>query len=396
MNNESSNDTILTNSPENFELRNELNRLKNELKKERSTYMRLLDSIGEGVVVVDANNTITLINKVAESLCGSNQVDVLGKDCKDHIKLVHQDTTPLAEEFWRKALHSRTQSNPGTDISLVHNNGEHIPVVVLVSPILDKDQKESQGSIITIRDVREERILEEARVSFISTASHQLRTPLAPIRWLSEMLLGGDAGSINEDQRKFVERIYHGTDRMIGLVNLLLKMARVEAGRVRVDPIETNLKEFIEKVSLTLKPYFDQKNQNLTILEGNTTKASVYIDQDMLWQVLQNLLSNASRYGNENTKIIVSLSKDDEFVQISVKDSGIGIPKAQVSRVFEKFFRADNAISLSAEGSGLGLSFVKTLVDRWGGKIWFESKEGTGTTFYFTVPKTLHTSIHES
>ncbi len=106
----------------------------------------------------------------------------------------------------------------------------------------------------------------------------------------------------------------------------------------------------------------------------------------MIWQVFQNLLSNASRYAPEKSTITVSIEKKDEMAEIAVIDKGIGIPKDSQSKIFEKFFRADNALKLVPEGSGLGLSLVRSLFEGWGGKIWFESKEGVGTTFYFTVP----------
>jgi len=273
-----------------------------------------------------------------------------------------------------------------TDISVVGKDGKVVPIVAVVSAVKNVQTKKVSGVIITFRDVREERTLEEARISFISVASHQLRTPLTSMRWFAEMLLLGDAGAINEEQKHFVDRIYEGTQRMINLVNLLLQIARVEAGRVRIEPTKISFQNLFKGVTLALRSLLDAKSQKLELKTIPDPFPEVSMDQEVVWQVFQNLFSNAIRYSPEKSTIAVLVTQEGEFAKVMVKDSGIGIPKEQQSRVFEKFFRAENALKLVPEGSGLGLSLVKALVDGWGGKVWFESEEGQGTTFYFTIP----------
>ena len=200
------------------------------------------------------------------------------------------------------------------------------------------------------------------------------------------MLINGDAGNLTEDQKHFVERIYEGTDRMIALVNLLLQIARVEAGRVKIEPMPVDLKTTTQGVLVTLKAMVEKKHQKIEITTDPQPFPTILLDQEVIWQVIQNLLSNALRYSDEASTILVSIVKKDEFVEYSVKDTGIGIPEHEKPRIFNRFFRAENALKKVPEGSGLGLSLVKLLVNNWGGKIWFESEEGKGTTFHVTIP----------
>lgn len=228
--------------------------------------------------------------------------------------------------------------------------------------------------------------LNDAKTGFISVASHQLRTPLTSMRWFSEMLLAGDAGEINEQQQSFVQRIYEGTARMVDLVNLLLQIARVEAGRVRIVPKPIDLRSTTEEVLQTIKTSIDAKSQKVEIKVNPDPFPAIPLDKEVIWQVIQNLLTNANRYSPKDGTVFISIVQKGREIEYSVKDQGIGIPEDQRNRIFEKFFRAENALRSVPEGSGLGLNLVKLLVEGWNGKIWFESEVGQGTTFFFTIP----------
>ncbi len=358
----------------------------NSADQERNMYLLLLASIGEGVLVLDVEKKVTIVNRVAEKTLGVKIADMVGKTFGELVTFVRANKEEVKAEFWDEVFATKLATSPANDLSIVNKEGEHIPIFIIVAPIFDPNTQESKGVIITFRDVREERALEEARIGFISTASHQLRTPLTSMRWFSEMLLGGDAGAITDEQKHFIERIYQGTDRMIALVNLLLQLARVEAGRVKVDPVPIDLKVTTEGVIMTTKVNFDNKKQKVDIKTDPIPLPVIPMDQDMLWQVIQNLLSNANRYAPIESTIFVMITQKTNEIEYTVRDTGIGIPKNQQARLFEKFFRADNAVASVPEGSGLGLSLVKSLVEGWGGKIWFDSEENKGTTFHFTIP----------
>jgi two-component system sensor histidine kinase VicK len=181
--------------------------------------------------------------------------------------------------------------------------------------------------------------------------------------------------------------IHKSVDRMISLINFLLQIARIETGRVKIEPRPLDLVATTQEVVASLSAALAEKPHTVTVGSIPEVLPKIPMDKDVLWQVIQNLLTNAIRYSEAGSTITVSLSQVDGFIQCSVKDQGIGIPKDQQARVFEKFYRAPNAFKLVPEGTGLGLSLVKSLVTDWGGQVWFETEEGKGTTFYFTIPQ---------
>jgi len=327
-----------------------------------------------------------LLNPAAEKLLEVSSSEAVGKKWSDTVKTYEGKTEISFEE--RSAVKALKENKViVTDLEDDHyyltSSGRKFPISSTTAPLTSNGVK---GIVKVFKDISFLKQLDEAKTGFISIASHQLRTPLTSMRWFSEMLIGGDAGKITEEQKHFVERIYQGTDRMIALVNMLLQIARVEAGRVKIEPVPIDLKATTQGVILTLKTILEQKGQVVEIKSEPESFPVIQMDQEVIWQVIQNILTNASRYSPEKSTIYVNIIKKGDFVEYSVKDTGIGIPKAYQARIFEKFFRAENALKMVPEGSGLGLSLVKMLVEGWGGKIWFETEEGKGTTFYFTIP----------
>ena len=367
-------------------LLDDANILENSLRKERDRIKTIISSMGEGLIVVNEKNKIILANPIAEKFLEISVKKLLGQDLNKVVPLysgeekIDPDKHPI-----RQALASSqiVVSNLEDNFFLHAASGRKFSTLIVAAPVLGEDLS---GAVMMFRDASEEKALDEAKIGFISVASHQLRTPLTSMRWFSEMLIDGDAGDINEEQKHFIERIYQGTERMINLVNLLLQIARVEAGRLKIEPTPIDFKNTTQGVIFTLKANLEAKKQKVEVKTDPDPFPTIPMDQEVIWQVIQNLLSNASRYSPEKSTIYVSVVKKDDFVEYSVKDTGIGIPKDQQAHMFEKFYRAENALKMVPEGSGLGLSLVKMLVERWGGKIWFETKENKGTTFFFTIP----------
>lgn len=359
-----------------------------ELKEEKDRATAVVTSMGEGLIVIDKKYKVISVNPQAARLLGVAADNPLNKPItalfslfKGKAELPFKDS-PFVQIF-QSAQAEAIVLDLEEDIYFNLVSGRRFPVAMTVTPLKGNG---ITGAIIVFRDISVLKQLDDSKSSFISVSSHQLRTPLTSMRWFSEMLISGDAGPITEEQKHFVERIYQGTDRMIALVNLLLQIARVEAGRVKIEPVPIDLKVTTQGVLLTLKANFEKKAQIVEIKSEPEPFPIIKMDQEIVWQVIQNLLSNASRYSPEKATIGVNIIKKGNFAQYSVKDSGIGIPKAQQARLFEKFFRAENALKMVPEGSGLGLSLVKMLVEGWGGKIWYETEEGKGSTFFFTVP----------
>ncbi len=234
-----------------------------------------------------------------------------------------------------------------------------------------------------------EKEVEKLKTEFVSLAAHQLRTPLATIKWTLKAFLDGDMGIISSEQKEYLDKIYSSNEKLIGLINDLLNVTRIEEGRYLYQPAYAQLKDIIQ---LMLKGYEDElahKNIQLQFdapLEG---LPEVLVDEEKIRLVIQNLVDNALRYTPGGGKVTVSMKRDTENMEnmeVRVQDTGIGIPIESQHRVFEKFFRADNAKKIETQGSGLGLYLAKNIVEAHGGTIRFESQENKGTTFIFTIP----------
>ena len=222
---------------------------------------------------------------------------------------------------------------------------------------------------------------DRAKNEFVSLASHQLRTPLSTVNWYAEILLGEDAGKINEDQRGYLEEIYNGNQRMIELVNALLY---VDLGSFAVNAKLTNIKEVADGVLSEFSRHVKRKN---TEIEKNYEEGSLmaHTDPSLIWIALQNLISNAIKYTPEGGKVTVGVKREEKNIIVSVSDNGYGIPKSAQKKIFTRLFRADNVVQVS-EGTGLGLYLVKAVADQTKGKAWFKSEENKGSTFYLSIP----------
>ncbi|MDP3057812.1 MAG: ATP-binding protein [bacterium] len=361
--------------------------LEYHLQKERDHVEAIVNSVNDSILVLGISLNVLLVNDSTEKILGKSKNDLVGKYLGDIID-IYKDNKKFSYRncFILNAVFSenRITTKIGENYSYVDRDGEKIPIVMAVSSL--RGTGRDRGVVLMIRDITSEKKLDDAKIGFISTASHQLRTPLTSLRWFSEMLLEGDAGKMNKNQKTFLNNIYEGVVRMINLVNLLLQMARVEAGRVKIEPVAVNLSKMTESVATAFKADLEKKNQKVVIKAIPKKIPDIYMDYDVIWQVLQNLISNAIRYSPKKGVITVKIEKKDKFVELSIKNEGIGIPKSQQERIFEKFYRANNAVQAAPEGSGLGLALVKLLVEGWRGKVWFESKEGKGATFFITIP----------
>lgn len=268
-----------------------------------------------------------------------------------------------------------------------------------ISPILGKDG-EVQFLVAIERDVTKERQVDKAKTEFVSLASHQLRTPLSAINWYAEMLMNGDAGQLTEDQKGFLKEIYNGNQRMVDLVNSLLNVSRLELGTFMVEPVATDLVALAKDVTHEFVALIATKKMNL-VENYQEGMPQISVDPKLTRIIFQNLVSNAIKYTPENGQVNVVLRalKVGETVGLthkevakapdilfSVSDSGIGIPLEQQGKIFSKLFRADNVRESNTEGTGLGLYIVKSILDQSGGKVWFESELGRGTTFYVIIP----------
>jgi signal transduction histidine kinase len=242
------------------------------------------------------------------------------------------------------------------------------------------------GTMLVLHDVTREKEIERMKTEFVSLAAHQLRTPLSAIKWSIQMLLEGDMGPVNAKQKEFLSRTYESNERMITLINDLLNVTRIESGRYLYQPAFVQLEDIIEAQMQLYKGEAERRGIALTFARPKEQCPKALVDPEKIGIVIQNLIDNALHYTSQGGEVTVSASHDTKELRVQVKDTGLGIPKGEQEKIFEKFFRASNVKKVHTEGSGLGLYITRHIVEIHGGKIWFESAEGKGTTFIFTLP----------
>ncbi len=264
------------------------------------------------------------------------------------------------------------------------------------------DLIERLGSGVAM-DVSVSRELAQAKSDFVSLASHQLRTPLSIVKWYSDYLLSGDCGELKKEQKKYIKEIFISNQRMIDLVNALLDVSRIDLRTFAIEPEPTKIVKKAEEAIKKFKKEITKKKINF---EKNFEKMPVLnLDPRLILIVFENILSNAIKYTPEGGKVRFIIRKTEANVLIKVSDTGVGIKRSDRHKMFTKMFRADNAKKMSAGGTGLGLYIAKAVIERSGGKIWYESpsldffvekekdkelksmmKKGMGTTFFITIP----------
>ena len=367
---------------------NDLEISKTQLEQEKAKMETLIETLPVGVAVSEyPSGFVTLINKTGLTLSGRNG----GQDDKEmdnfakYLFKANGAYYPL-EELPLVMVMKSGQSETKDDIFLSKPDDTKIQIRVTSVPV-----KNAQGKIATIvtifEDITKEKEVDRMKTEFISLASHQLRTPLSAMKWFLEMLLHGDAGELVPEQKEMIVNIDESNERMIELVNSLLNVSRIESGRIIVEPVPTDIKELLTGVQKEIQIKLNEKKQTLLIsVHDNLPK--VNLDAKLIRQVYTNLLTNAIKYSLDGGEISVFVSKKDDQLISQVSDNGYGIPEKDKNKVFGKFYRGENIVKKVTDGNGLGLYLVKAIIESSGGTIWFESTEGKGTTFWFSLPMT--------
>lgn len=355
------------------------------LEEQRVLAEALFTSIGDGAVATDEFGKITRINPTALKILGYSEREMIGAWFPKKIVSLTESGEPISlidRPITRAFLTGRTIVEK---TYYRKKNGQNVPVAITVSPIMLHGKP--VGAIEVFRDITLEYEIDRMKSDFISLASHQLRTPLSAIKTYSHMLLDGYMGDITAAQKKSLRTIVSAANRMNELISTLLNITRVESGNVTVTPKMVDAQQIAEEVNKEHMLAASDKDITLTINSGSAKPAMISTDVLLFKEVLSNLVSNAIKYTPENGKVDVVVKNRRYDVQLSVTDTGMGIPKYSQEQIFTKFFRAHNVVKQETSGTGLGLYLVKGLVDALEGKIWFESHEGKGTTFYVTLPK---------
>lgn len=229
------------------------------------------------------------------------------------------------------------------------------------------------------------RQLDKAKDEFVGMASHQLRTPLTSIKGYISMVLDGDAGKISDSQRQLLNEAFLSSERMVNLINDFLNVSRIQTGKFMIDKNPIDMAKLIGQELDNLKSTAEAHNLNFTY-EKPSDIPIIYADEGKIRQVVMNFLDNSIYYSKDNTSVKVSLLQRGDNVVFTVKDNGIGVPKSEMNRLFTKFYRATNARTKRPDGTGVGIYLAKKIIDSHNGKIIFDSVEGVGSTFGFSLP----------
>lgn len=344
----------------------------------------ILSSIGDGMIVTDRNGKVVIINSQAEIMLGWRLDEIKDKDMFDFVSVLDKDGG-LVNKNDNPIYLAMFSGQKTTNSSYYYVRRDHtkFPVAITASPVTLGG--EVTGTIFIFRDITREADVDRAKTEFVSLASHQMRTPLSTIRWYAEMLLSGDAGGLNDKQKEYLNIAYISTRRMIDLINSLLNVSRLELGTFSVEPELTDLREIADYAVKELEPQIS-RNQLVLKKHYDSSLPKINVDPKLMQIIFQNLISNAIKYTSAGGNIYVAIEKKGEEALVKVSDTGYGIPRYQQDQVFTKLFRADNIKEKDPEGTGLGLYIIRSIIDKIGGRIWFESVENKGTTFYATIP----------
>lgn len=231
---------------------------------------------------------------------------------------------------------------------------------------------------------KEHKQLENAKTEFLPITSHELRSPMTPMKAQLQMLMGDYFGKLNDKQKQSLDIVLRNTIRLDGIIQDFLEVSRIESARLKFQFIKTDLTKHVKRLVQEMHEFLPEKNIKLYSKIGKLPV--IEIDPDRVMQVLRNLINNAKKFSPENSKILITTEVKQNMIEFSVKDEGVGIKMSEQRKIFEPFYQVDNMYQHKSGGTGLGLAIVKGIVESQNGDIWVESQEGKGTTFYFTVP----------
>jgi uncharacterized integral membrane protein (TIGR00697 family) len=363
-----------------------ISRSKKEILEEEAE--AVISSIGDGIIITDEEGRIITVNKACEEMLGIAESELAGKLMVDAIKRYDESDNPIANEerTITKALEGQKVVTSMTRHAYFkRRDGSRFPVRIVVTPVII--DRAMMGAVEVFQDVSEEKKIDNMRKDFLSLASHQLRTPLAGMRWMIETLRKEIFGTMNQKQRKYLSNLYTINIQMIQMVTDMLNVLHIESGTIRVSKQWFPVVSVCKEVVSVMEPAAKERNVKIQVHVSDTALIDINSDVTLVKTILESLVSNAVNYSRARGKVVLDAHEHGEEVVISVQDNGIGIPEDEQKRIFERFYRASNAKHFRVDGTGLGLYIASVLAEKIGARLSFESSPGKGSTFYLHIQK---------
>lgn len=361
--------------------------LLNQVQAEGRKNKAIVEGIADGVLMLDEDLRIQLINPAAATILGRPKNEFENKHPEE--LLPAQLTRPedhLLQELCRLIQTHLPLTDPNAEPdSSPHQIQIENKVILVILAKVSITPNVPASALIVLRDISREAELDRIRNEFISTVSHELRTPMTSIKGYTDLLSSDKIGPLTETQRKFVQVIKNNANRLTALVNDILDVSRIDTGRIKLNPHFINLTTLIQDVLTGFSNQIKSKSLRVTT-HLPADLPPIFADSNRVTQVLINLLSNAIKYSPEKEQIIISASIHPQFMQIDIRDTGVGIPQEDIPYIFDRFYRSERDENYLVEGTGLGLSIVQLFVEMMGGTVWLESELNKGSTFSFTLP----------
>jgi PAS domain S-box-containing protein len=393
-----------------FKLERELDRVvaqekqaRTEMRTERR-FRELLEAAPDAIIEVDSEGRIVLLNLVTEKLFGYSREELLGQS----VELLVPESARSTHIHHREGYWNHPATRPmGTGLALegCRKDGSRFPVEISLSPVHSEEglritavirdtseRKRTEDQLRAMRETytrelelrnREVERANQLKSEFLASMSHELRTPLHTVIGFAELLSEEIEGPLNEKQKRFIGHIHKDSMHLLELINDVLDLSKIEAGRLRIEREAFDIAACVQESLASIRPGAEAKF--IGIETDIAVSAAIFADRVRFKQILYNLLSNALKFTPEGGRIRVEARGRGEFVEISVTDTGIGIPKEQHEAIFDKFYQVGATTKGVREGTGLGLAITKALIADHGGRIWVNSEPGKGSRFTFTI-----------